>query len=80
LPHHELNTETEIEVGLVVFLVAVHLAAICFWLWLLYSPSWSSSNSRGEEGGRSSEQQWRTPREIIAQYTRANEKARLGKV
>mmetsp|Transcript_4591 Transcript_4591/g.12539 ORF Transcript_4591/g.12539 Transcript_4591/m.12539 type:complete len:138 (+) Transcript_4591:370-783(+) len=78
LPHHQVNTETEIEFGLVAVLVVVHVAALCFWMWLLYSPARSSKNEDGN--GRRGSEQWRTPREIIAQYTRATEKARLGKV
>ncbi|KAF5841352.1 hypothetical protein DUNSADRAFT_13220 [Dunaliella salina] len=78
LPHHQVNTETEIEFGLVAVLVVVHVAALCFWMWLLYSPARSSKSEDGM--GRRGSEQWRTPREIIAQYTRASEKARLGKV
>ncbi|KAJ9507742.1 hypothetical protein QJQ45_019349 [Haematococcus lacustris] len=35
LPHH--HTEWELEMGLVIILVAVHVGALCFWLWLLYA-------------------------------------------
>lgn len=37
LPHHEL--EEELEVGLVLFLVVVHLGALAFWTWLLLKVS-----------------------------------------
>lgn len=78
-PHHELNTEAELEVGLIVILVLVHVVALCFWMWLLMSPGSKGKKSGADEGGMSREKSWRTPGELIAQYTRASEKKRLGK-
>ena len=74
LPHHELNGEAEFEVGLVFVLVLGHVVALCFWMWLLTGPN--KSKRGAEEGG---EKSWRTPSELIGQYTRASEKKRLGK-
>lgn len=89
--HHQVNKEEEFELGLVVVLVVVHLVALVFWMWLLYHPrntASSSSSSGGSssaysgkaEGGGKKGKAWRSPAEILSRYTRANVKARLGKV
>lgn len=49
LPHH--HSPWELEVTLVVILVAVHLLALLFWMWLLYA---SNKRKRGSSASNSS--------------------------
>eukprot|EP00195_Chlamydomonas_chlamydogama_P006447 CAMPEP_0202899974 /NCGR_PEP_ID=MMETSP1392-20130828/9359_1 /ASSEMBLY_ACC=CAM_ASM_000868 /TAXON_ID=225041 /ORGANISM="Chlamydomonas chlamydogama, Strain SAG 11-48b" /LENGTH=122 /DNA_ID=CAMNT_0049586279 /DNA_START=332 /DNA_END=700 /DNA_ORIENTATION=- len=82
LPHHDPWHQWE---GLVVILVVVHLMALVFYVWVLYSGDAAKRRSGKEHGSRASSQhklsgpwrstEWRSPKEILAAY----QKQRLGK-